>query len=516
MSILEAKSTLTNYGNIVGPIQFKGLREKLIIKKFIMFTKKTFKYNQWKETKINDRIFYQIPRGISSEITVSRPELDFAFDEYALKLHDYQEMVVSSVYRDLKKRGHYFLQMDTGLGKSFVAAGLINKIGQRTCVVVHNKILKQQMIDDLNIAFGRQVSISGDKKSKKENILVLVINTAVRLPKEFWQQFGLVIMDEVHSFCCNTTMDIFFKADYARYVFAMTATPKRLDGMESIAVMHLGNWIRAESIYGAAIKASSFFGRVLRVSYTGPKDKTQEMTNSRGIRSTILMAKQLLLDNSRMVMVSEILRELYKMKRYVYVFCQTKSPLKELRALLLQYDKEGLTKDDIFIVTGDSKKDEIKVAKSNAKIFLTTYTLSSKGLSVIRFDTLLFLTPMKSNMEQIVGRIFRKNSDESIERLVIDIVDMGTFLKKQWAHRNREYKMRNMPNENCDVHYSNSDYKDLLSLVRSGTKDENKKDETEMDLENLENLEDLEDEEIEEDDLDDLEDLEDDEIEDEV
>jgi hypothetical protein len=47
-------------------------------------------------------------------------------------------------------------------------------------------------------------------------------------------------------------------------------------------------------------------------------------------------------------------------------------------------------------------------------------------------------------LEQILGRIFRLGSDTSIKRIIIDIVDVNTPVRKQWDERVKEYIRRNL------------------------------------------------------------------------
>lgn len=459
----EPCALLTSSGTIIGQKQFNFYKDKFIVKKYIDFTKKTFSYDLFKKIQGNNKLYYQIPRGIF-KLRVDRPQLPYAFDETPVSLLDYQKCVVKTVSKEIQERGSFFLQMDTGLGKSYIAAGLINEIGLRTCIIVSNKALKQQMEDDIKNAL-KGVPVTLDKHGK-EPIVILIVNTAVKLPIEFWSEIGLVILDEVHSYCCPSLMEIFFRADWARYVFGMTATPKRLDGMEKISVMHLGPWTRAESMYGKLVKPAYFYGDVIRVNYHGPPEKTQRITSTKGTTCTILMAKQFMEDLYRIKMAAKAISELFKAGRCTYVFCQTKSPLKEIRELILELLPE-ITKKDIFIVTGDSKKDEIKAARTSARIFLTTYMMTSKGLSIIRFDSLVFLTPMKNNMEQIVGRIFRKCSDEKIRRIIIDIVDEKTSLKSQWYERKKEYNRRGLLIKVAKYEYDKEDFSRVSAACKA-------------------------------------------------
>ena len=397
MTKREIESVLTNYGTLLGPKKFDIIKDRAVIKKYIQFNDMTISYPQYKKVSVESKDYYRVPRNLIPIKECIRDRVPKTIKRTTINLHDYQEIVVDTVCRDIKKGGHTFLlQMDTGLGKSFVAAGIINKLRLRTCMVVSNKLLMVQMQEDIEKAFGGEITVSRSKNDFENDdvdVNIVCINTGAKLPKSFWEQFGLVILDEVHGYCSDTFMEIFWKADFSQYIFGMTATPTRIDNMQSVLLMHLGPVIKAETIYGQleSCKPGNFHGHVVRVNYYGPEEYTQTITNKNGMMSTVLMAKQFLEDEYRMAMAARIVSELYDLGRNIYVFCQTKSPLKVLRRRIVKmtgrdraYRKK--LKDDIHVVTGDSTQDETKDARSNARVFLTTYALSSKGLSLPRFD----------------------------------------------------------------------------------------------------------------------------------
>ena len=52
---------------------------------------------------------------------------------------------------------------------------------------------------------------------------------------------------------------------------------------------------------------------------------------------------------------------------------------------------------------------------------------------------MILSTPRKSNMKQILGRIFRLRGDQKIKRYIIDLVDNRTCLKSQYYSRKKSY-----------------------------------------------------------------------------
>lgn len=468
-------STLTQYGNLITPRMFEKIRDKSMATKINAYKKTSSRIPVHKERFVEDALFIQVPRAVCKVKHINREEPDTLTSDYDMpSLMKYQTDIVQHISEKLHEDSHMFLQMDTGLGKSYVAAGLVVSMKVKTCIVVANKSLSKQMEEQLtqavpgiNVKKYSSTQTSGEciTVGKKKvyvpscDVLLIIINTACKMPADFFSHFGLVIYDEVHSYCSEKYSDVFFNADTARYIFGMTATPSRLDGMETISYLHLGEPIFASTLSDDdEMDPGNFYGTFHAVHYTGPPSFTKTIKSSAGVPSPILMANQFLSDPFRLTLAAMIIIDAYNAGRYIYIFCQTRDPLDNLRRRIINTvpkESRDLLKKELFIVTGKSKDEESTLANTNARIFLTTYMLSSKGLSNPRFDTLLLLTPMKSNMMQITGRIFRKKSDEGRRRLIIDLVDDRTFINKQHSKRVQSIASRGLTIAHDSMNYKN-------------------------------------------------------------
>lgn len=88
---------------------------------------------------------------------------------------------------------------------------------------------------------------------------------------------------------------------------------------------------------------------------------------------------------------------------------------------------------------GISKNTMVETRKAKAHIVLTTYGYSRRGISLPDMTSLVLVSPRRNGMRQIIGRILRRNSDETIIRQIVDIVDVCTVLKGQFAERKKIY-----------------------------------------------------------------------------
>ncbi len=87
-------------------------------------------------------------------------------------------------------------------------------------------------------------------------------------------------------------------------------------------------------------------------------------------------------------------------------------------------------------------------------IVLTTYGYSRRGISLGGMTAIVMATPRRNGMRQILGRITRRGSDQTIVRQVVDIKDMETPLRSQSSDRRRVYKEKRYPIFRTRVRYT--------------------------------------------------------------
>ena len=80
-----------------------------------------------------------------------------------------------------------------------------------------------------------------------------------------------------------------------------------------------------------------------------------------------------------------------------------------------------------------------------AHIVLTTYGYSRRGVSLVEMTALVLATPRRNGGRQLVGRILRRGSDQSIVRQIVDVVDVSTGLGSQRAARAGVYAAKGYP-----------------------------------------------------------------------
>ena len=87
---------------------------------------------------------------------------------------------------------------------------------------------------------------------------------------------------------------------------------------------------------------------------------------------------------------------------------------------------------------GGTTKDEM-IQAQNARVIVATYQYAYRGVSLPKFDAMIFVTPRRAKIYQTLKRIFRISGDTTIERKIIDFVDVKTKLKNQLTDRKKQY-----------------------------------------------------------------------------
>ena len=418
-----------------------------------------------------------------ASLTIFLPEVQKIICEARINFYESQIIIcdnlISRVFNEQRRiagTACAILNLRAGYGKSFCAASLIQRLKVRTLIIVPAVNLANQMCKDLNTALDAKIAIykkvkatkAGSIKQDEPDILIIVINTALKLPSEFFAKFSFVIFDEVQTLCTEIRRIIFAKAT-THFMFGMSATTEdRNDPFDAVAHKELAmdGIIRAENIPGFAYETAidpsrknAFDVDVTVIKYNGPAEFTQLICNeTTGKPSTEKMLKQFMKDPYRVALCISCIKELLcwrgpeGQKHRIFVFCEEREPLQMFCDKLREMRDDSENDSEIALVTDDlsgkliggiKDTDAANILK-NARVILTTYSYSGTGVSIVDATAIIFTSSRKSNMKQITARIMRMGSDKSIRRRIIDIVDNKTFLRNHLAFRMIAYEFYQM------------------------------------------------------------------------
>jgi len=363
-----------------------------------------------------------------------------------------QRVVFAHMQEIYQKPAGRVLIMQTGQGKTFMGLKMIEYLRAKTLIVTHNREiaytwykLLQPCDGDVKkrVKLPGDIGFYGDGTRNKANITVGIVHTLVKEKAAWFADFDFIIYDEITEFVSPTRRNIFELA--ARpYILALTATPDIQ--MKFVFELHAGPYLVAEHVPGYNKLEIPWKVSTQIIKYYGPKSHTQQIKSKMGTTQVILMDKQFADDMQRNDMIIGKIRWLVSLGKNVFVFysiCELGQKLHEL------YGGE-----DSAILTGKYKSHEMQEILNSKNVVFTTYKFSAKGISIVKMDAIILVTPQISNTEQVIGRILRIGGDYTRERLIIDIVDQSTSLRSQFYERKKFYE-REKFNMSCEKFIAN-------------------------------------------------------------
>lgn len=334
------------------------------------------------------------------------------------------------------------LSASTGFGKTVVAASLISKRKINTLVIVHRKQLINQWKDRLsaffNIAESEIGQIGGGKNTAKGKIDVATIQSLNHngVVKDLITKYGQIIVDECHHISAFSFEKVLKKAE-ARYVYGLTATPTRKDGLQRIMTMQCGA-IRFKVSAKSQVNVLPF-EHILIPRYTTFKTKVnKEQVNIQN------MYAELINDEKRNDMIfDDVLKEMDNGACPI-ILTERVDHVKELESRLT-----GFAKNVIVLTGGLNKKDEQarlkkleEIPDDQERLVIATGKYIGEGFDNARLDTLFLAMPIswKGTLQQYVGRLHRLHDDKNVVK-VFDYVDRQVpVLTKMFDKRMKGYK----------------------------------------------------------------------------
>ncbi|MCI8557992.1 MAG: DEAD/DEAH box helicase family protein [Lachnospiraceae bacterium] len=410
--------------------------------------------------------YIRIPRGLRDNLCASCKEAGIEYE-----LVDHREKgrpIRVSFNGDLKTQQNLaaqrLLAFDNGVlsaatafGKTVVCSYLIAERKVNTLILLQSKDLLEQWVDELNkfliideepplykTKSGREKRrdsvigiLHGSKNTLTGIIDVAMIGSMYSKGKfnDFINSYGMVLMDECHHCGSGTSIEVMQKVN-ARYIYGVSATPKRGDHLEKIIFMLLGP-IR-HSYTAKERAAEQGIGHYVYPRYTRVIDTDESKNDINGAYALISM------NVARNEMILEDTRYCVKEGRTPVILTRYKEQAKYL------YDHLQGDAYHVFILYGDNSDKENsevrrrlkELPKNQSMILVATGQKIGEGFDCPRLDTLMLAAPVSfsSRLEQYIGRLNR-DYDGKKEVIVYDYVDSHIRnFDNMYAKRLRTYK----------------------------------------------------------------------------
>lgn len=175
-----------------------------------------------------DQNLLPIPPDDIPVVETTKPPRDYQLDAYRTAVN--------------LERGIFL--SPTASGKSLIIYLISTFFIEKKLIIVPTVSLVLQMKKDFEEYAGRGLKIhcitAGVDKESTENVVISTWQSIYKMPKQWFNQFGVVIGDEVHQFKATSLKTIMEKLENCRYRFGFTGT---LDGSQT-------NKITLEGLFG--------------------------------------------------------------------------------------------------------------------------------------------------------------------------------------------------------------------------------------------------------------------------
>lgn len=362
------------------------------------------------------------------------------------------------LYPEQQKAANEMLKYDTGVlgaatafGKTAVGAYLVSEHKVNTLILVHNTEIMKNWVEDfekflkIDEELPEYKTTTGLTKKRKSvigrmhaghnsvnGIIDIVMISSLGKKGEINQlvkDYGLVIMDECHHGASQTAEEVLNEVN-AKYVYGLTATPKRDDGQEQKVFMQFGP---------------------IRYRYTA-KDRAKKqgidhfvyprftrLVHVEGGKLGINEAYQLI--RASEIRNNQIISDVYD------CIANGRTPLiltkfKDHAAYL--YEKLKSSADHIFLLQGgrsakerDLIRKQMKEVPENETIVLVAIgQYIGEGFNYPRLDTMMLTTPIawQGNVEQYAGRLHRDFEGKQ-DVIIYDYVDSHIRVLERMYHK---------------------------------------------------------------------------------
>ena len=316
----------------------------------------------------------------------------------------------------------------TGSGKSLMIYMLSRYYPMKKLIIVPTISLVLQLANDFedysNNQFTSILKITGEtdkswKKEIKENVVISTWQSVAKMPKSFFDQFGVVIGDEAHGYKAASLVGIMEKLSNCKYRFGFTGT---LDDTEAHQLV-------LEGLFGKVYRTTTTKELMDRKELAELTIKLLILKYSDSTKKLLYKAKYH--DEMDFIVGNE--------KRNLFIKNLTYS-LKGNTLLLFQYvDKHGkllydlFQKEDekrkIFFVFGGTKghqRNAIRkiVEEENDAIIIASVGTFSTGVNIKRLHNVIFTSPSKAKIKnlQSIGRGLRMGENKT-KCVLFDIAD---------------------------------------------------------------------------------------------
>ena len=402
--------------------------------------------------------YIRIPRGLLETLTASCEDASIPYEisdqrekgrpirvSFNGDLRLQQDLAAQS----LLSHDNGVLSAATAFGKTVVCSYLIAQRKVNTLILVHSSALLQQWQKSLSefLPFedelpeppktrGRKRKLShigqlGATKNTLNHIVDIAIMQSVVSGDEvrdFVKNYGMVIVDECHHVSAFTFEKILREVN-AKYVYGLTATPKRQDGHQPIITMQCGPIRYQVDALAQSVKRD--------FSHFVIPEFTDFRVAEAGLKYQDICAKLCADEARNRRIINDVIRAYQDGKNCIVLTERTE------HAEVLFNSIEAKC-SNVFLLSGKDKANEKRekleaikaVPRAENMVIVATGKYVGEGFDEPRLDTLFLAMPIswKGTLAQYVGRLHR-NYEGKTEATVHDYADIFVPMLDRMYHK---------------------------------------------------------------------------------
>lgn len=317
-------------------------------------------------------------------------------------------------------------------GKSLIIYSLVRHYNKKTLLIVPTISLVSQMMSDFKDYAKSDLRFDVDKmchpvyagqdKSSTKPIMISTWQSIYKQPKSFFEEYEVVIGDEVHLFKATSLKSIMEKTVNAKYRFGTTGT---LDEAQTHKLV-------LEGLFGTVFKVTTTKALMDKKQLAELNIKCLILKYSEETRKANKILKYqdeikfLVLNKKRNAFIRNLAVSMQSNTLVLFQFVESHG--KVLHEIIKKKVSETDPNRKVFFISGatdgDIREDIRKITdkEKNAIIVASSGTFST-GINIKNLDNIIFASPTKSRIKtlQSIGRALRIG--DSDKATLYDIVD---------------------------------------------------------------------------------------------
>lgn len=350
------------------------------------------------------------------------------------------------------------ISLPCGWGKTVIGLYITAKLGVKTLIIVHKEFLVNQWKERIE-QFLPDAKVGTIQQNKtdvigKDIVIGMLQSICMKdYPEWIFADFGFTIVDECH----HISSEVFSRAlpkINARYMFGLSATPKRKDRLEKVMEWYMGPYLFVVNQRNERkVRVNMVYYHNSNPLYSGIE------TLPNGKPCLARMTNNITEFDRRNQLIMEIFRR--SVGEDIAHVLALSDRREHLRWLHDEIEKRQLCTKGYYV--GGMKQHDLKESESK-KIMLSTFTMSSEALDVSSLNTLILMTSHSGGSvhTQSCGRILRKAHGDFVPT-IWDVVDDFSIYGNQARKRLDYYKKQDY--EIYQVHISDDDSIPLQQMI---------------------------------------------------